>query len=181
MRAKVSRRVVIDASVARSAGGEDAVFPLSKQCRDFLRTTLAVCHRAVLTRAVREEWKKHESGFARQWRTAMMARKKLVLDDPGEDGALREAIEEASVSPRGRDAMLKDAHLIEAAQATDRTVASLDDTVRGLFSAAAARVRYLRTVVWVNPGHPDEGCEAWLEDGAPAEKHRLLSAWRSVK
>jgi hypothetical protein len=181
MPTRVSRRLVIDASVARSAGGADAVFPLSKRCRDFLKTVVAVGHRAVLTRAVREEWKKHESGFARQWRTAMMARKKLLLDDPGEDGGLREAIEQAAVTPRQRDAMLKDAHLIEAAQATDRTVVSLDDTVRGLFGAAATPVRVLRTVVWVNPGHEDEGCAAWLERGAPAEKHRLLSTWRTPR
>lgn len=179
MRAKVSRRVVIDAWVARSAGGEDAVYPLSKHCRDFLKTTLDVCHRVVLTRAVREEWKKHESAFTRQWRATMMARKKLLLDDPGEDGPLREAIEDAAATQRGRDAMLKDAHLIEAAQA--RTVVSLDDTVRGLFCAAATRVPVLRTVVWVNPGHPGEECGAWLEDGAPAEKHRLVSAWRTDK
>jgi hypothetical protein len=179
VRSKISRRIVVDASVARAAGGEDAVQPLSTQCRDFLKTMLVVCHRVVLTRAVREEWKKHESGFARQWRTAMMARKKLLLGNPGEDAALRAAIEGASVTPRGRDAMLKGAHLIEAAQTADGTVVSLDDTVRGLFGAAAARVHALRTVVWVNPGREDEGGKAWLEEGAPTEQHRLLGAPRA--
>lgn len=180
-RAKMSRRIVVDASVARSAGGEDAVFPLSKQCRDFLRTMLVVCHRVVLTPAVREEWNKHESRFARHWRVAMMARKKLLLDEPGQNVSFREALEAAGPTPRGCDAMLKDAHLIEAAAATDRLVASLDDTVRALFNGVATRVRLLRTVVWVNPGHPEEGAEEWLEAGAPTEKHRLLSTWRPVK
>lgn len=178
MRAKKSQRLVVDASVARAAGGEDAVFPLSKQCRDFLKTTLSVCHRVVLTRAVRDEWKKHESGFARQWRTAMMARKKLILDDAAEDSSLREAIEEAAATEKGRRAMLKDVHLIEAAQATDRTVISLDDVVRALFAGAASRVRALRSVVWANPRHEAEGCLAWLTEGAPRERHRQLGAFR---
>jgi hypothetical protein len=176
MRAKVSRRLVIDASVARSAGGEDAAYPLSKQCRDFLKKTLAVCHRVVLTPPVRAEWKKHESRFAREWRTAMMARKKLVLLDAPEDAALRDAIEAAAQTDRGRRAMLKDAHLVEAACATDRTVVSLDETVRALFGAASKRVRVLRTVVWANPGHPADACSTWLEEGAPPDEHRRLGA-----
>lgn len=177
MSAKVSRRIVIDASVARAAGGEDAVHPLPKQCRDFLKTTLAVGHRAVLTPPVSAEWKKHESMFARQWRFTMMARKRLLLVNPPEDTALREAIEEAAETERGRRAMLKDTHLVEAARETDRTVVSLDDAVRGLFAAASGRVRELRSIVWANPRHEDEGCTVWLAAGAPAERRRQLGSW----
>lgn len=178
MRASAPRRLVIDASVARSSGGEDATYPVSKRCRDFLKKTLALSHRVVLTPPVRAEWKKHESGFAREWRASMMARKRLVLTNTPEDAALREAIEDVAETGRGRSAMLKDAHLIEAAHATDRTVVSLDDTVRGLFGAASKHVRVLRTVVWANPGHEAEDCSTWLEDGAAPDAHRLLGAWR---
>ncbi len=167
--------------MARSAGGEDAVFPLSRQCRNFLRTTLATGHRAVLTRAVHKEWKKHESQYAREWRYTMMARKRLVLDDTPEDPALRDAIEASAVTDRGRRAMLKDVHLVEAARATDRTVVSLDDTVRGLFAQAATSVRALRSMVWANPAHEAEGCSAWLEAGAPGEARRQLRAWRPAQ
>ena len=166
--------MVIDASVARAAGGEDAAHPLPKQCRDFLKTTLSVCHRVVLTPPVSVEWKKHESLFARQWRTAMVARKKLLFVNPPEDAALRDAIEEAAESDRGRRAMLKDTHLIEAARATDRTVVSLDETVRDLFAAASRQARVLEAIVWVNPSRVEEGCTAWLEAGAPPEKRRQL-------
>ncbi len=174
---RAPRRLVIDASIARAAGGEDAVHPLPKQCRDFLKTTLATGHHAVLTPPVSAEWKKHESLFARQWRFTMMARKRLVLCDPAEDNALRDALEDAAETERGRRAMLKDAHLVEAARETDRTVASLDDAVRGLFAAASRRVRALQTIVWANPRHEDEGCTAWLEAGAPPEAHRQLKRW----
>jgi hypothetical protein len=174
---RAARRLVIDASVARAAGGEDAVHPLPKRCRDFLKTTLATGHLAVLTPPVSTEWKKHESAFARQWRFAMMARKRLLLVDPPEDGALRDALEDAAETERGRRAMLKDAHLVEAVRDTDRTVASLDDVVRGLFAAASGRIRVLRTIVWANPRHEAEGCTAWLEAGAPPEEHRQLRSW----
>jgi hypothetical protein len=178
MRAKTSRRLVIDASVARSAGGEDAIFPLSKQCRDFLKTTLTVGHRAVFTTPVREEWRKHESTFARTWRVAMVARKKLEIVEAPEDAALRDEIERVPAIERDRLAMIKDTHLIEAARATDRTVTSLDETVRRLFAAAAPRVRALRPIVWANPGNEPERCQGWLEEGAPPDKHRQLGAWK---
>jgi hypothetical protein len=181
MRAKVSRRLVIDASVARAAGGADAAYPLPKQCRDFLKTMLVVCHRVVLTRAVSAEWKKHESVFAREWRAAMVARKKLLLLDVPEDADLRDAIDSAAETERGRRSMLKDAHLVEAAQVTDRTVVSLDDAVRGLFGAASRRVSSLKTVVWANPSREAEACSTWLEDGAPPHAHRRLGAWRPAK
>lgn len=176
MPAKVSRRLVIDASVARSSGGEGAVHPLSKHCRDFLKGTLSCGHRVVLSPSVNAEWKKHESGFARQWRVAMFARKRVLLDDVPEDREFREMLDGAAENERDRLAMIKDAHLVEAAQVTDRTVVSLDDTVRRLFSATATCVRSLRTVVWANPGHESEDCLTWLAAGAAPEKRRQLGA-----
>jgi len=171
--------MVIDASVARAAGGKNAVWPLSKECRDFLINTLDVGHRAVLSPAVREEWKKHESSFSRQWRTMMMARKKLVLREVGEDRHLRAGLEQCTSNQRHLDAMMKDVHLLEAAHATDNTVISLDDIVRDLFGVAALRVPVLREVVWVNPGK--ESAIAWLRRGAPREKQRLLGTSRKAK
>ena len=34
-----------------------------------------------MTPAIRDEWDKHQSPFARKWRRSMMARKKLNLSD----------------------------------------------------------------------------------------------------
>ena len=177
MRPKAPRRIVVDASIARAAGGSEAVHPLPRRCRDFLRTMFDAGHHADFSRPVSAEWKKHESSFARQWRFTMMARKRLALIDPREDVALRESVDGAAGSEKARRAMMKDLHLVEAARATDRTVASLDDTVRALFSAAATRVRDLRAIVWVNPGREDEGCEPWLRAGAPPDKHRQLASF----
>ncbi|MEO7327060.1 MAG: hypothetical protein ABI193_00675 [Minicystis sp.] len=174
-----SRQLVIDASVARSAGGEDATFPLSKQCRDFLQTTLVVCRRAVFTTLVYEEWKRHQSRFARKWRLAMVARKKISLIEVPEDTALRAQIDHVASDERARLAMSKDAHLIEAACATDFTVVSLDETVRRLFAKAAPGVRPLQPIIWANPDREVEGCSTWLRSGAPPDEHRRLDARRT--
>ncbi|MGK4002051.1 hypothetical protein WMF31_05465 [Sorangium sp. So ce1036] len=116
-----------------------------------------------------------------QWRTAMVARKKSLYLDVAEDVALRDAIEGASATERDRRAMLKDVHLIEAAQATDHIVVSLDERVRALFSETSARVSAMKSVVWANPGREAEACSRWLEDGAPAHAHRRLGARRAAK
>jgi hypothetical protein len=68
-----SRRLVIDADVARSAGGEQATHPRSKHCRDFPRAVLEICHRLVLTPLTGDEWKRHRSRFAATWLGQMYA------------------------------------------------------------------------------------------------------------
>src|SRR5207248_3536986 len=110
-----SQRLVIDASVARAAGPQDAVHPTAKLCRDFLLGVLDVCHHAVFSSSITDEWRVHQSGFARQWRVAMFARKKIEqLDDPV-NRELRRQIEKTTSDDKHQDAMLKDVHLIEAA------------------------------------------------------------------
>ncbi|HLG99155.1 MAG TPA: hypothetical protein VKX49_22785 [Bryobacteraceae bacterium] len=54
MAKKISRRLVIDASVARSATmSNDST---STACREFLQEVLRVCHRVVLTPEIEQEW-----------------------------------------------------------------------------------------------------------------------------
>src|SRR3954452_5022187 len=76
-----SRRLVIDASIARAAG-DSSTHPTSRNCRDFLLIVLEICHRAVMTAPILEEWNRHQSRFASTWRKSMMARKKLEVLKP---------------------------------------------------------------------------------------------------
>lgn len=178
-RVKVSKRLVVDASILRAAGGEQATFPLSKTCRDVLLAILEVCHHAVLNRMIGEKWRKHCSRFARTWRVSMEARKKIHrLDETAETG-LRSLLTQAIQNPRQRDAALKDAHLVEAAIDADHIVLSLDDTVRGILSSVTSHIGILRNVMWANPGNPAEGAKEWLEAGAGQEACRLLHEWSS--
>ncbi|MEW6130773.1 MAG: hypothetical protein AB1757_27335 [Acidobacteriota bacterium] len=171
---KTSRQLVIDASVARAAGGEETQNPTSKNCRGILIAVLKICHQIVMTLEVYEEWRKHQSNFANEWRASMVARKKLHIVRNTENTDLRYRIEETAKKARDRKAMLKDIHMIEAALASDRIVISLDEIVRTLFSEASQTVKELKTVAWSNPDKIDDHCLNWLEEGAKLEKKRLL-------
>lgn len=70
--------------------------------------------------------------------------------------------------------MRHDMLLIEAALATDRTVVSLDDEVRGLFKLNIDRLRSLGRILWVNPDQGEEDAITWLQSGARPERHRML-------
>ena len=176
MAAKVARRLVIDASVARAAGDLTATFPLSKQCRDFLQALLASPHLAVMTPAISAEWDRHQSRSARVWRRTMMGRRKIVLlrDEPDLPADMADRISATAGKSDERRAMAKDLLLLGAALATDKTVVSGDSTVRALFARAAATVRELRGIVWV---HPAEDAAGWVAAGARAEAGRRLAAY----
>jgi hypothetical protein len=112
-----SQSLVIDASVAQAAGPQGATHPTAKHCRDFLLVAEEVCHRMVFTPAVEEEWNEHQSGFARRWRRSMFARKKIDRFEAPADTAFRGQLERVATTEKQKEAMLKDAHLIEAARA----------------------------------------------------------------
>ena len=176
MAARRSRRLVIDASVARSAGGEEASYPRSKFCRDFLKSTLEICHHVIMTSEIQEEWRQHRSKFTQQWLVSMQARKKVHHIGDAVDNELRGRIEHASSQAKEyeREAMRKDYRLVEAAIATVRVVISLDEKVRKLFAVATREVGELRFIVWVNPERLEEEPMHWLENGARADRKRLL-------
>lgn len=174
MPAKVSRALIIDASVARSAGGEEATYPTSKNCRDFLKMCLTLSHRVVMSTPINDEWNKHRSAFARTWLVSMVARKRVLRVEIPEDAELRQAVQRVAASQKDCDAMLKDCHLLEAAVATERTVVALDEIVRALFRSSCQVIGEIRSVVWVNPDKEEEQPIPWLEEGADPEKHRQL-------
>ena len=175
---KRSKRLVIDASVARAAGGEDTDSPTAKYCRDFLKAVLKICHHVVMSPEISEEWKRHQSRFTRGWRVAMEARKKVYYIEAAFHPGLHEKIERVLplVKKSEFEAMRKDFLLIEAALVTDKIVVSRDDTVRRLFSLAAPSVGELRSIAWVNPEKEEETLIPWLEKGAKSERERLLSS-----
>lgn len=129
----------------------------------------------MLTDELNAEWRRHQSTFARRWLTSMYARRKVDWTETAQaNPRLRARIEAMGTTAVARDAMLKDCHLLEAAIATDQTIASLDDRVRQLFSDAAARVGEIQAIVWANPDNQDERCDVWLKAGADSEPHRHL-------
>ena len=110
----------------------------------------------------------------------MFARRKVHYVEIIEDNALRERVIQTSNSADERQELLDDLLLIEAALATDRTVASLDERVRALFRRATDQVGELRAIVWVNPEREEETPLLWLRNGSPAEPERMLGYALSV-
>jgi hypothetical protein len=158
--AAVSRRLVIDASVASAAG--QTLQPASRRCREFLRTVLRICHRTTMTPRLREEWRRHQSLFAKAWLAEMRSRAKAedVADVRNE-----EMRDQAPGTPSAQ----KDLHLIEAALNSDRIVISLDDRARAELSVPAAA-----EVMWVNPVSEGGHAIYWLNKGAAPVKEWML-------
>lgn len=177
MRVRASKRLVIDADVARASGSETATHPRAEHCRDFLSEILSLSHRMVMTEQINNEWKNHQSRFARRWRVSMDARKKIERINPSEDEELQTKITTTTNNENEIEALRKDFHLLQAALTTDQTIISLDETVRQLFKRASQQIGEIRDIIWVNPDRvTEEQPITWLQNGAPPEPHRQLSA-----
>lgn len=171
------KELVIDASVGRSSGGPKSSHPTAKATRDFLSAMLReTCHKVVMTPAIREEWNKHQSRFAKIWRSSMVARKRLRALDQNEREDLRLKIQANNASIKEIAAMLKDVHLIEAALTTDSRIISSDTTARNFFAKASSSIPELRPILWVNPVFDSSGAIMWLKKGAGDDRKWHLYA-----
>lgn len=169
-----SKCLVIDTDIASSAGGENAQDTRSKQCRDVLMMVRNAGHAVVVTEMISEEWRRHQSSFTKTWLRSMYAKRKVCQLDVLVNEELRDKVEQVAAEEKKRNAMLKDVHLIEAALEVDKTVISMDETVRSYFHEVAQKVVVVKQIVWVNPCKENEGCLEWLQNGAERERERML-------
>ena len=176
MRSRDSKRLVIDTDVAQASGDEDATDPRAINCRDFLKEVRSQDHRVVMTREISDEWKRHQSRFALEWRVSMDARRKIDRINPPEYADIQAKVTNTASEEDKIEVMEKDFHLLQAALATDQTIISLDETIRELFKRASQSVGEIRDIIWINPDRTaEEHPIAWLQNGAPREPHRQLS------
>ena len=104
----------------------------------------------------------------------MTARRKVEVCNPNIDPVMADKLKQARLTEKKEAAIQKDAHLLEAALATDSAVASLDEEVRSLLSGVSKHWGRIKPIVWVNPAKPDDQALSWLSAGAPADKARML-------
>jgi len=181
---KASRRLVVDASVARSATLSDN--PTSTACREFLQAILEVCHRIVLSPEIYREWERHalqsqtvaelrRTRFLANWMVAMSRRKggKILRVRVDRDDALRTKINRLGLPDASRQEISDDLHLIEGALVFDRIVISRDDSVRDLLRGVAGSCPEFAKVAWCNPVDVGEEGLEWLRAGA-----RTVKAWQ---
>jgi hypothetical protein len=171
------KRIVVDASVARSAGWERAPDVISRRCREALEVIERI-HSVVFSREGLAEWRKHNSGFARTWLIEMFGRKKVIWAGALPDDGFRVRLLRAASSEPARAAMEKDAHLIEAAIQHDRIVLSRDEAMRQILRNVSAEIREVAQILWANPALEDDEVLVWLEGGARIEAARRLGGNR---
>jgi hypothetical protein len=165
---------VIDASIARAAGPPESQHPTGALCREFLQTIRGVCHRIAWNASIKAEWDEHGSKFATAWLVSMvnLRKRRPVPDEVNEE--FREIISRHSTDAGTVAVVLKDAHLIEAAWASDCRIAALDETVRAHFCRICAACSELQRIQWANPVAEGKACIEWVEAGALDEAARFL-------
>lgn len=128
-----------------------------------------------MTKQINDEWKRHQSHFALEWRASMDARRRVVRIDTSEQSQLQGKLTNTTEKVVDIEVMLKDLHLLQAALKTDKTIISLDETVRTLFAQVSQQVGEIRDIIWVNPEQTEkEEPIVWLQNGAPPDVHRQL-------
>ena len=141
---KASRVLVIDTCVVRSAG--ETNHPVSSACRNYLKAVLDICHHVALSERISEEWRRHQSGYARKWRCAMYARKKV--DDVG---SVNTELDLQNFGPRQQKAIAKDLFLLEAALAADKEIVSCDQALHDALGSTAPGMHLRDRITWRNP------------------------------
>jgi len=152
-----SRLLVVDASVAQSAG--ETEHPVSSCCRDWLFGILTICHRVVMTEAIQNEWNRHMSRFTRKWFRSMVAKKKVHQCEGVQLRRVDEACE--GLSPAEQDGLRKDLCLVEAACAGDGIVIARDDVIQAIWHKCHDRLDVPKPITWINP----------VTDGVQALEH----------
>ena len=176
------KRLIIDANVLRSAGGENATHPTSKHCREILEAVLSICHKACISADLEVEWDKHQSKYAKIWRTAMTSRRKLIRINllPREEllqqiVAFYQDLETSQIIL----AVEKDFHLVAAAIETDWIIISLDNKMRDILANICDHTPPLTRIMWVDPNEAD--IIDWLRQGASIDKNRQLIAFKTIE
>ncbi|GAB4211206.1 MAG: hypothetical protein OHK0013_32680 [Sandaracinaceae bacterium] len=162
-RSVASRRLVVDANVLRSASNTDEARPPGSDCRAVLEAIYRICHRAVVSPALRAEYERHASKYGVRWLEAMASKGKLEDGEARTTSRARGWMQSAALSSeREREELRKDLHLVLAALETDHVVVSSETKVRGLLERVLGDADPALGWALVGPT-----TVAWLEAGAP--------------
>ena len=163
--------VVVDASVLRAAGSDEAIEPIPSNCRDTLRTILQSARCAAVTKDIITEWNKHGSRFSRSWRTSMQARRLIKEVSPALCQDIQVRLEKSKfLSSAQKAAGEKDLLLIAAARSADRSILSLDERSRTIYRNISTKTCSLGSLFWANPAEEYELIKSWLKNGTPPIK-----------
>ncbi|MCW5821649.1 MAG: hypothetical protein KIT34_02540 [Cyanobacteria bacterium TGS_CYA1] len=177
----MSREIVIDTCVATSSSDGDAVDAVCSS--KFLNLFFSSTHKAVFSKKLEAEWNRHESSFAKQWRSNMFKKNRIIRGNDYSNEELSKSI--GKLSPKGRATendfrkmdvklMMEDLHLIEAALNHCKLVVSKDSTVRKLYSKATKHISTLKKISWYDLKTDADKFDAWKESDFQIEQDTLL-------
>jgi len=144
-----SRSLVLDASVICSSGNTE--HPTSKASREALDAILLICHHVVITKDIREEWKRHRSGYSQTWHVAMESKNKVHNLDAVDTVELLNAMAESSMGPSDHKRVEKDAHIINAALSSDKVIVTYDNQLKKTMEKYGPLASISARIIWVNP------------------------------
>lgn len=167
MAQSIRKWLVIDASVGGMTGsGTVAEDTPHSRCRRCLRTVRDNQYGVFFHPQTWEEWRRHRSGYAKEWLQQMYSRKGVTIKRKDEipESVLSVRFQRLIGKKVGMELlsealctiMLEDCHLLEASLAADSIIVSLDDKVRFHFTAAVESIGEIRGIVWVNPDKEDD-------------------------
>jgi hypothetical protein len=162
--ARPSGHVLVDANVARSAR-DPARHPTSTACWRLAKLMASRdCETgALMTPALRAEWREHASPTMVGWLASMESRSRIRAERDRPVRDLRNAV--SAIEDDGiRAAIEKDLHLSEAAVLHGAPVASQDDKQRRFLTELASSYRLAGKVQWFNPVS-DADWDAWIAEG----------------
>ncbi|WP_318505495.1 hypothetical protein [Photobacterium leiognathi] len=138
---------IIDADIARGAGTTE--HPISKNCRDFLDFVRTNGHQFSADPKIREEWRKHQSLYSRQWFSSMIARKKIKFVANTID--VDSNIHSAPVTAKTKQIALKDSHLVQTSLEHGAVIASGDENAKNAFCDISNSYVSIKGLLWLNP------------------------------
>lgn len=137
---------VIDADIAMSAG--ESKHPISSTSRKLLEEVSKSDGYVCYCKELSDEWKKHNSYYAKLWRTSMVAKRRqkmLVIENEARDFLLE------MDKSKERDAAIKDSHLIDLAIKADKVIFSNDKKAKAAFSNLLDKRSNFKGIYWISP------------------------------
>ena len=144
---KIIISFIIDADIARSSGFSE--HPVSSGSRKLLENLKQSNHKAAMCPKLMEEWRIHKSLFSAKWLASMVAKKRIVFIKPAKK--INNFIEKNIEFCKDKEIALKDSHLVDAALAVDKVIASNDNKARNAFCNLSNKNVEIETVSWFNP------------------------------
>ena len=157
--------IVIDADIMQSAGTSE--HPHSSNARKVLDFIWSAGHNMVQCAPLKKEYDDHEGSYAATWRARMISKKRWKHWKYQEDSELRDTLVKAlpdAISSKEWD-VIKDAHLLEAAAATDLRIVSKDAKALNLFRHSCSVLGIHKSILWGDVTNTPDDVIQWIKDG----------------